>query len=303
MTSARFRCARASGCSGPRSSSTATSAGRSTETSAGEPLFEEACRKGWEGLIAKRADSPYVTTRSKDWLKFKCEHGQELVIGGYTEPRGSRVEFGALLLGYYRDGRLEYAGKVGTGFDTDTLHELGAQLRDLKRSDTAFANPGTIKERHVSWVEPAPGGSDRVHRVDARRAAAPPTVPGPPRRQGRRRGGPRAMNETVTAGRHEITVTHADRAVFPQANLSKLDLARHYERVAPLMLPYMRDRPLALQAYPQGIEQKGFFLKSVPRLLPGVDQARDAAEEGRDDHPRAGRRTPRRSCTWRARTW
>jgi bifunctional non-homologous end joining protein LigD len=120
----------------------------------GEALFKEACRKGWEGLIAKRADSPYVTTRSKDWLKLKCEHGQELVIGGYTEPRGSRLEFGALLLGYFRDGRFEYAGKVGTGFDTDTLHELGAQLRELKRSDPAFADPGAVKERHATWVEP-----------------------------------------------------------------------------------------------------------------------------------------------------
>jgi bifunctional non-homologous end joining protein LigD len=120
----------------------------------GEALFEEACRKGWEGLIAKRADSPYVTTRSKDWLKFKCEHGQELVIGGFTEPRGSRVEFGALLLGYYRDGRLQYAGKVGTGFDTETLHELGAELRELARKDPAFAEPQTIKERGVTWVEP-----------------------------------------------------------------------------------------------------------------------------------------------------
>ncbi|MBV8946130.1 MAG: non-homologous end-joining DNA ligase, partial [Solirubrobacterales bacterium] len=120
----------------------------------GEALFEEACHKGWEGLIAKRADSPYVTTRSKDWLKFKCEHGQELVIGGYTEPRGSRVEFGALLLGYYRDGALEYAGKVGTGFDTATLHDLGAELRTLERSGSAFANPATIKERGVTWVEP-----------------------------------------------------------------------------------------------------------------------------------------------------
>jgi DNA ligase D-like protein (predicted ligase) len=120
----------------------------------GEAMFKEACRKGWEGVIAKRADSPYVTTRSKDWLKFKCEHGQELVIGGYTEPRGSRVEFGALLLGYYRDGRLEYAGKVGTGFDTETLHELGARLRNIKRSDAPFTAPSTIKERHVTWVEP-----------------------------------------------------------------------------------------------------------------------------------------------------
>jgi bifunctional non-homologous end joining protein LigD len=120
----------------------------------GEALFAEACRKGWEGLIAKRADSPYVTTRSKDWLKFKCEHGQELVIGGYTEPRGSRVEFGALLLGYYRDGGFEYAGKVGTGFDTELLHDLGAQLRALKRDEPPFTRPQTIKERHVTWVEP-----------------------------------------------------------------------------------------------------------------------------------------------------
>lgn len=120
----------------------------------GEALFKEACRKGWEGLIAKRADSQYVTTRSRDWLKFKCEHGQELVVGGYTEPRGSRVEFGALLLGYYRDGQLEYAGKVGTGFDTETLHELGAQLRTLKRTDPPFTNPQSIKEPHTTWVEP-----------------------------------------------------------------------------------------------------------------------------------------------------
>jgi bifunctional non-homologous end joining protein LigD len=120
----------------------------------GEELFKEACRKGWEGLIAKRAESPYVTTRSKDWLKFKCEHGQELVIGGYTEPHGSRVEFGALLIGYYREGRFEYAGKVGTGFDTETLHELGSQLRALKRADSPFADPQAIKERQVTWVEP-----------------------------------------------------------------------------------------------------------------------------------------------------
>jgi len=120
----------------------------------GEAFFAEACRKGWEGLIAKRADSPYVATRSRDWLKLKCEHGQELVIGGYTQPRGARVEFGALLLGYYHDGRLEYAGKVGTGFDTDTLHSLGAQMRELRREDPPFANPAGIRERGVTWVDP-----------------------------------------------------------------------------------------------------------------------------------------------------
>lgn len=120
----------------------------------GERFFAEACRKGWEGLIAKRADSPYVATRSRDWLKFKCEHGQELVIGGFTEPRGSRVEFGALLLGYHGAGRLEYAGKVGTGFDTETLHSLAARLRDLEQKESPFADPRAIRERAVTWVKP-----------------------------------------------------------------------------------------------------------------------------------------------------
>jgi DNA ligase D-like protein (predicted ligase) len=118
----------------------------------GEAYFEEACRKGWEGLIAKRADSAYVTTRSRDWLKFKCEHGQEMVIGGYTAPQGSRSELGALLLGYYAGGELRYAGKVGTGFDEATLRELGAKLRRLRRETSPFADADRVKG--ASWVEP-----------------------------------------------------------------------------------------------------------------------------------------------------
>ncbi len=121
---------------------------------AGEAFFEQACRGGWEGLIAKRADSAYTSTRSRDWLKLKCEHGQELVIGGYTAPKGSRTEFGALLLGYYDHGRLLYAGKVGTGFDRSTLREIGAELRRLGTSRSPFADAADIRERGVSWVQP-----------------------------------------------------------------------------------------------------------------------------------------------------
>src|SRR4051812_46136242 len=90
----------------------------------GEAFYAEACAKGWEGLIAKRADSPYTRGRSRDWLKFKCSAEQELVIGGFTAPKGSRTDLGALLVGYHEDGRLRYAGKVGTGFTHATLHEL-----------------------------------------------------------------------------------------------------------------------------------------------------------------------------------
>jgi bifunctional non-homologous end joining protein LigD len=120
----------------------------------GEAMFQDACRKGWEGVVAKRADSPYSATRSKDWQKFKCEAGQELVIGGFTAPRGSRTEFGALLLGYYDGDRLRYAGKVGTGFDTETLQAIGAQLRERAVERAPFAEPGSIKEPSVTWVRP-----------------------------------------------------------------------------------------------------------------------------------------------------
>ena len=120
----------------------------------GEAFYEEACRKGWEGLIAKRADSAYTSARSRDWLKFKCDRAQELVIGGYTPPRGTREELGALLLGHYRDGELLYAGKVGTGFDRAMLRGLAQRLRPLRRDTPPFADAGAIREGGASWVEP-----------------------------------------------------------------------------------------------------------------------------------------------------
>lgn len=119
----------------------------------GEQLYEEACRKGLEGVIAKRADSPYRATRSRDWLKLKCHAEQELVIGGFTAPQGSRTDFGALLVGHFEGETLLYAGKVGTGFDRSTLAELGAQLRDLESEDNPFADVHPIP-RGTHWVKP-----------------------------------------------------------------------------------------------------------------------------------------------------
>src|SRR3954469_22184922 len=118
----------------------------------GEAMFEEACRKGWEGLIAKRADSPYTRARSRGWLKLKCSAEQELVVGGYTAPKGSREDLGALLVGYFEDGRLRYAGKVGTGFDRATLRDLRRRLEPLRRDDAPFADE--VKARATTWVDP-----------------------------------------------------------------------------------------------------------------------------------------------------
>lgn len=118
----------------------------------GEAFLREACAKGWEGLIAKQADGPYRHARSSDWLKLKCTRGQELVIGGFTAPKGSREGFGALLLGYYDDGRLRYAGKVGTGFDDDFLTSMRRRLEDLGRARSPFVDK--VGESHVTFVEP-----------------------------------------------------------------------------------------------------------------------------------------------------
>jgi bifunctional non-homologous end joining protein LigD len=118
----------------------------------GEAYFKQACERGWEGLIAKRADAPYRPGQSTDWLKFKCTKEQEFVIGGYTDPQGSRYGFGALLLGYYDGPDLRYAGKVGTGFNDAWLRELTARLTELKQDTSPFADP--VRERGSHWVRP-----------------------------------------------------------------------------------------------------------------------------------------------------
>jgi bifunctional non-homologous end joining protein LigD len=119
----------------------------------GEKYYEEACRNGWEGLIAKRRDSPYQSARSKDWLKFKCIQEQEFVIGGFTEPDGGRHYFGALLLGYYEGNVLRFAGKVGTGFSERTLEVLWHALQRLQQEACPFARVEP-RSRRMHWVKP-----------------------------------------------------------------------------------------------------------------------------------------------------
>ena len=122
----------------------------------GEEFYARACRAGWEGLIAKRADAPYRAGRNRDWLKFKCLSGQEFVVGGYTDPQRSRIGFGALLLGYYdAAGDLVYAGKVGTGFSNATLRGLGGRLAGLGQDANPFARGPLPRAHDVHWVRPA----------------------------------------------------------------------------------------------------------------------------------------------------
>jgi len=123
---------------------------RNTE---GESLFRAACERGWEGLIAKDATAPYVHSRSRKWLKFKCVRRQEFVVGGFTEPAGDRPGLGALLIGYYQNGDLVYAGRVGTGFDDDTLRGLADRLTARERRQPPF-DRGDLPAHGVHWTSP-----------------------------------------------------------------------------------------------------------------------------------------------------
>ena len=141
----------------------------------GEAYFQFACAHGWEGLVAKRASSTYVSRRSPDWLKFKCSLGQEFVVGGFTDPAGSRVGLGALLVGYYDQGELVYAGKVGTGFSTATLMALRQQLDALGTDKQPFTR-APYRGAGCSLGAPSTGGPGGVFRVDRRRQAAAPSL-------------------------------------------------------------------------------------------------------------------------------
>lgn len=118
----------------------------------GAEFHRQACQRGWEGVIAKRGDAPYRHGRTRDWLKFKCVADQEFVIGGFTDPRGQRPGFGALLVGYFDQQRLRYAGKVGTGYDERTLHDLRAQFDRMARDSSPFTDD--VRERGAHWVAP-----------------------------------------------------------------------------------------------------------------------------------------------------
>ncbi len=122
-------------------------------TTGSAAMLREACAKGAEGIVAKRSASRYTSARSADWLKIKCVHQQEFVVGGYTAPKGARENLGALLVGYYEHGALRYAGKVGTGYNRETLELLGRRLAPLHRRTTPFA-PGPAPAGEIEWVTP-----------------------------------------------------------------------------------------------------------------------------------------------------
>jgi bifunctional non-homologous end joining protein LigD len=119
-----------------------------------EEPWERARREGWEGVIAKRRGSPYEHRRSRHWLKMKCESSQEFVVGGFTDPQGARVGFGALLVGYYEDSDFVFAGKIGTGFDTKLLLELRRRFDAIEIAQSPFTKAKGLPRLRIHWVRP-----------------------------------------------------------------------------------------------------------------------------------------------------
>jgi bifunctional non-homologous end joining protein LigD len=264
----------------------------------GADFYGEAGRHGLEGIISKRRDLPYRPGRTRDWLKVKCGHSQELVIGGWTDPEGSRTGLGALLLGLFTaKGRLEFAGKVGTGFSEDLLADLRRRLGKIETRAPPFADaPSGADARGVHWVKPVLVAQvrfagwtkdgkvrhasyeglreDKPAREVVRESpvrAAPAAEAPPPARSGRGRG-------VVIAG---VPLTNPERVYYPDRGITKEALIRFYESIAPRLLPHLEDRPVTAVRCPRGIENPCFFQKHANDSVPEVVR-RVKVYEGRE---------------------
>jgi bifunctional non-homologous end joining protein LigD len=261
----------------------------------GDEFYGQACKLGLEGMMLKVADSPYSGARTRSWLKVKCGRRQEMVIGGYTDPEGSRQGFGALLMGVYEDGVLKYSGKVGTGFNDKALSSLRKKLDQLEQDKPAFINPPRGAEaRRSHWVRPElvaeVAFTEWTHdgtlrhpsfqglRLDKKPAevvrekaidpAAAPDKDSRPARRGK-------------ASASKVELSNQAKVFYPETGLTKQDLANYYESVSEWILPHIEQRPLALLRCPNGWGKECFYQKNVDRgAHEAIDRVKVSTSEG-----------------------
>ncbi|CAG9245028.1 DNA ligase D [Paraburkholderia unamae] len=271
---------------------------RFSEAFEGEPqtLLTAACEANLEGLVAKRRDSRYTSTRSAAWLKLRCARRQEFVIGGYTAPKGGREGFGALLIGVYDgEGALQYAGKVGTGFDATRLDSLAAELRKRERKRSPFAAvPAAGQRAGAHWVRPdlvaevrfktwtsagvvrqasfAGLREDKPARSIVREAQVQPVSKASGASKGVGNGASHARSRSPGRAAHDeaevagVRITHPERVIDARSGLRKIDLVRYFEWIAPWLLPQLKRRPVALARAPRGVGGELFFQKHAKAL-------------------------------------
>ena len=243
----------------------------------GEALLAEVVARGLEGIVAKRAAAPYRGRRSPDWLKLKADPEADFVVCGYTPPKGSRAGLGALHLCVREGDAWVWAGKVGTGFSDALLGELAAELAAQPRWTPTFPRPAG--SRDVRWVEPTlvaqvrycewpEGGALRFPVfVRLRRDKPLAECTRPVRRTGR--AAPTAAPVVLEAPpARELRLTRLDKVLWPADGITKGELIAYYRAIAPHLLPYLRDRPVVLHRYPDGIDGEMFYQKDMPDWIP-----------------------------------
>jgi bifunctional non-homologous end joining protein LigD len=280
----------------------------------GAPIFAEACRLGAEGIVSKLSTSGYTSGRSKSWIKIKCFRRQELVIGGFTKPANGTEGIGALLLGYYEDKKLVYAGRAGTGFTQASSRKLRQQLEAMRQKGMAFIEVPPTPAKDALWVKPelvaevqfSTWTADNLVRqasfkglredkkaVDVRRevpdtslsakaeagtgkkAKAKQASPKPD-------GGGPATFKAATPTQLGFRVTHPDKVIDPETGLTKQALIDYYLTVAERMLPHVVGRPLSLVRCPNGTGKKCFYQKHLgPGMPPGIEGVEIPNQKGK----------------------
>ncbi len=259
-----------------------------------QEVYEQACLQGEEGIIIKSAAAPYRSGRGRHWLKLKCLHRQEFVVGAYTDPEGGRAGFGALLLGYFDDAqRFIHVGRTGTGFDDSQLRHLHHRLCRLERKTSPFEGELSAQEKDgAHWVSPQLvvevkfSGWTRHQRlrqavflglrddkeaelVHQEKAVAPPAAGAPEKARkkpdGKTRKRSTSRRDAELAG---VRISHPQREVYPGAGYSKRDVARYYADMAARVLPHLADRPLSVLRCPDGIAAGCFFQKHMTDAMP-----------------------------------
>lgn len=242
-----------------------------------QEFFKASCDHELEGIVSKRIDRPYVSKRAESWVKSKCHLQQEFVIGGYTQGKGGRTGFGALLLGIYEEQKLRYAGRVGTGFSEQSLRDLKKRLgqHEIQKSPFQLNAP---KERGVHWVKPvlaaevtfANWTNEGILRAPVfnglREDKAPMEI---------------SLEEVQTrpvefdnlksrliAVPEKLSISHPDKLLFKKEKISKMDVAKFYQAISGFILPHIADRPLALVRCPDGTSKSCFFQKTITGKIP-----------------------------------
>ncbi len=249
----------------------------------GKAFFQAVLQKDFEGIIAKQAQSPYQAGRSQNWLKIKTHQRQEVIICGFTPPKGAREKFGSLLLGVYENGSLVYVGHTGSGFDRQKLSSIHERLKPLIQSKSPFSVPPKLRSP-VTWVKPEmvceinfaewtkEGMMRQAIFVDlredkkAQEVVREQTLPVSKALENQTS----SSHSTVKAKKSKkesvlrpLELTNLDKVYWPEERYTKGDLIHYYQQVASYILPYLKDRPETLKRYPNGIKGSSFYQKEI----------------------------------------